>query len=682
MRAFHVLLLIAVIFGVEEARLAWLQLGFGGARTAGSTLVDNAVLQRSDGLILDSGRGQFRDRRGRLLTGEPVQTLAAFPDDGKPRGKSSTTSKVAKELNVDTATLENWFAGMREPAFWKEPGSSRALDLSDSQIRAVNEAKLTGVAVLPVLNRYPSNIEPMHAIGYISQHPERVQQLYAAQLSEHSMAITRPIGGAGLERSLDRLLQGIGPTAVIQVTDGTRQPLNGLGLRMMQPTNPHYPLQITTTIDLDIQQAVERVLRAQRVKKGAVVVLDAANADIAAMASLPRLNPYRIGEIGTDERNHALQAEPPGSVFKTVTLAAAIESGIATWDEEFICNGHYGKYGLKCWKHEGHGVITLKEAYAESCNVVFAQLAERMDPAWLQITADRLGLARQVGWYTDQFVDGTPLRLLQEEENGAVFLSRKLAEDGGIRAGTGIGQRDVRVTPLQAANMVVSVLHDGKVFSPRLVKDVRYADGTLMTNISVHTSKSKHGQIKPSTAKLLREGMRAVVQEGTARGALKNASWPLAGKSGTAELAGKQQARNDHWFVGYGPAKGKPRYAVAVLLEDQPAGLRNRAAEVFGAIMEQIRLLELRSQNRREDHSCDAEQRQRDHHERQHRERRYADRLSGNARLEQLSGDGNDDKQAGQPQAKLVIPGEEQIHDPRDEQRIHPEQRQHVEYAG
>ncbi|MBO9599739.1 MAG: penicillin-binding protein [Cohnella sp.] len=601
MRAFHVLLLIAVVFGVEEARLAWLQLGFGGARTAGSTLVDNAVLQRSDGLILDSGRGQFRDRRGRLLTGEPVQTLAAFPADGQPRGTSDASAKVAKALNADPATLENWFAGLREPAFWKELGLGRALDLSDSQIRTINEARLTGVAVLPILNRYPTSIEPIHAIGYISQHPERVQQLYGARLTERSMSITRPIGGAGLERSLDRLLQGIGPTAVIQVTDGTRQPLGGLGLRMMQPNNPHYPLQVTTTIDLDIQQAAERILRDRRVRKGAVVVLDAANADIAAMASLPRLNPYRIGESGTDERNHALQAEPPGSVFKTVTLAAAIESGLATWDEEFICNGQYGKYGLKCWKHEGHGAITLKEAYAESCNVVFAQLAERMDPAWLQITADRLGLTRQVGWHTDRFVDGEPLRLMQEEEKGAVFLSRKLAEDGGIRAGTGIGQRDVRVTPLQAANMVVSVLHDGKVFSPRLVKNVRYADGTLMTDIPVQTSKSKHGQILPRTAALLREGMRAVVLEGTATGALKDASWPLAGKSGTAELAGKQQARNDHWFVGYGPAKGKPRYAVAVLLEDQPAGLRNRAAEVFGEVMEQLRLLELRSEAQAEE---------------------------------------------------------------------------------
>lgn len=601
MRAFHVLLLIAVVIGVEGARLAWLQLGIGGSRTASAALTNQAVLQRSDGLILDGGRGQFRARDGRLLTGDTAQTLAAFPDDGRLRGTDAQVGGVAKALNVEAPALEKWLADLREPAFWKAAGSDRALDLSDAQIAAVNKAGLTGVAVLPTTNRYAAAFAPLHAIGYVSQHPERVKELYGDRLSANKMAVTRPIGGSGLEKSMDRLLQGIGPTAVVQLTDAKRQPLNGLGLRMMLPNNPHYPLQVTTTIDFDIQLAVEQVLERQRIKRGAVVVLDADDADIAAMASLPKLDPYRIGAAGTDERNHAITAEPPGSVFKTVTLAAALESGVTTWDEVFYCDGEYERYGLKCWKHEGHGKLTLREAFAESCNVVFAELAERMDPAWLQITGERLGLARQVGWHADKFVDGAPLRLLQEEEAGAIFLSRKLGEDGGVRAGSGIGQRDVRVTPLQAANMVVTVLHDGKTFSPRLVKEVRYADGTLMAALPVRREKSKYGQIQPRTAALLREGMRAVVKQGTAQRALADSPWPLAGKSGTAELAGARQARNDHWFVGYGPAQGKARYAIAVLLEDQPAGLRNRAAEVFGEIISRIRLLEHRAAARAEE---------------------------------------------------------------------------------
>jgi cell division protein FtsI/penicillin-binding protein 2 len=130
------------------------------------------------------------------------------------------------------------------------------------------------------------------------------------------------------------------------------------------------------------------------------------------------------------------------------------------------------------------------------------------------------------------------------------------------------------------------------VFAPRLVKEVRYANGELMTPLPVQSAESKYGRIGARTAALLRESMRSVVQEGTAAKALEGAVWPLAGKSGTAELAGKHKARNDQWFVGYGPAKGNPRYAVAVLIEDQPAGLRNRAASLFGAIMDGLYLQE------------------------------------------------------------------------------------------
>ncbi|QMV40538.1 peptidoglycan D,D-transpeptidase FtsI family protein [Cohnella cholangitidis] len=596
MRAFHALLFIAILFGVEGARLAWLQLGFGGARTASGSLNQSAFLQHSDGLILDNGRGQFRDRTGRLLTGVTVQSLAAFPDNGMPRGTDQDVRLLASALGVEASKFDIWLAGLREPEVWKGGGDARtsALNLTKPQIRAAKQSDLLGVAIVPFVNRYPAEIAPIHALGYISQHPDRVRELYGHQLAKHRMTVRSPIGGSGLEKSMDRFLQGRAPTQAMQMTDANRRPLQGLGLRISAPDNPHFPIQVTTTLDLDIQRITEDVMSKYGIARGAAVVLDASNADILAMASLPRLDPHHIGADKTDERNHALVAAPPGSVFKTVTLAAALEAGVTNWDETFHCDGHYGKYGLKCWKEGGHGTLTLEQAYAQSCNVVFAGLAERMDAAWLQITADRLGFGRQIGWHTDSFVDGKPLRLLGEEEAGSIFLSKRTAQDGGVRTGTGIGQRDVRVSPLQVANVAVTLLHDGQVFSPRLVKDIRYADGGLMASIQVKSAKSKYGQIDSRTARLLRQGMRAVVREGTAESALKGAKWPLAGKSGTAELAGKQTARNDQWFVGYGPAEGKPRYAVAVLIEDQPAGLRNRGAILFGAIMDGLRLREQR----------------------------------------------------------------------------------------
>ncbi|WP_276356365.1 peptidoglycan D,D-transpeptidase FtsI family protein [Cohnella caldifontis] len=594
-RMIRLLLLLTLLFGLAEVRLAWVQLGRFPAAAPGSGIPEAAFAQRSDSLTVDPGRGAFLDRKGRPLTNEPVRTLAAFPLNGMPRGPEQAVRQAAESIGASTGQLEEWLRTLRSPDVWRPPGTRRALALTPEQQSRIRAAALLGVYVLPYSNRYPSAIEPLHAIGYVSQDPERLSRLYADRLAQQRMKRSDPIGGSGLERSLDRFIRGAGPTRVSQVTDAGRRPLNGLGLRTESPANPHYPLRVVTTLDLDIQREVLETLKAAGVKEGAAVVLDAANADVLAMASLPGFDPERIGAPGTDERNRAITAYAPGSVFKTVTLAAALESGTADLDTEFRCDGAYGRYGLQCWKPEGHGVLTLEEAFEESCNVAFAEVAEKLDPAWIQITAERLGLGRQVGWSAARFLDGKPLRLLGEEEAGAVFADKKTARDGGVRTGTGIGQRDVRVTPLQAANLVVTLLHGGRVSAPRVVSEIRYADGGLAAKLEPQLSPSKYGVIRPETASAVLKAMRGVVTDGTARRALSSAAWPLAGKSGTAEQEGESRGRNDHWFVGYGPAKGKPRYAVAVLIRDQPAGLRNRAGAAFGQIMERLRLRELRS---------------------------------------------------------------------------------------
>ncbi|MDB4866682.1 MAG: penicillin-binding protein [Cohnella sp.] len=591
-RLIQVMLVLAVLFGVAGMRLAWLQFGIGRAQATEATVSKQAVSQRTDGLTVDSGRGQFLDRHGDLLTGIPVKSLAAFPDYGMPRGSQQAMERVAVTLGTSSDSLDRWLRELKEPQVWSRSGSPLAMGLTDGQIRDVVESGLLGISVLPYRNRYSEVLSSLHAIGYVSQDPGRLVREYPRKLAEHRLPSSAGIGGAGLEKSLDRLLQGVGPTVVNQVTDARRLPLQGLGLRTVAPDNPHFPVRVQTTLDMEIQRETAEAMLAAGARQGAAVVLNAENADILAMISLPRLDPYNIRSAGTDERNHAITAYPPGSVFKTVTLAAALEAGDANLGERFRCDGEYDRYGLKCWREGGHGVLTLEQAFAQSCNVIFASLADQMDPAWTQITAERLGLGRQVGWFADSFVDGQPLRLLGEEEPGVVFKDKKTAQDGGVRTGTGIGQRDVRVTPLQAANMVVTLLHGGKVKAPRLVTEIRYSDGGLMAKLPTQASPSKYGEIRPQTAAAVLQSMRTVVTDGTAHQALASSVWPLAGKSGTAELAGKQKTRNDHWFVGYGPAENHPRYAVAILIENQPAGLRNRAAAVFGDVMKRLRLLE------------------------------------------------------------------------------------------
>jgi cell division protein FtsI/penicillin-binding protein 2 len=321
--------------------------------------------------------------------------------------------------------------------------------------------------------------------------------------------------------------------------------------------------------------------------EGAVVVLDAGNADVLAMVSRPFYNPGHVDpQKKTDWSNRALKAITPGSIFKLVTAAAALESGVVQPQEQFHCHGTYGKYGLACWKKEGHGTLNLEEGLAVSCNSVFAHLGERLNPEQIQATASALGLGRTVGWQERNLAGLPQFRPLDHEEKGAVFGPHTNASDPGVRVQTAIGQRDVLVTPLQAANLIVTLLHDGQVHAPRVVKRISYADGSTLLELPTHAAPSPEGSrlIHTSTARTLREAMEKVVTQGTGA-SLRNKSWNLAGKSGTAQALKNGHPINHQWFIGYGPIE-RPRYAVAVLVQNASTHSANQATALFGQVMD------------------------------------------------------------------------------------------------
>lgn len=574
-------------------RLAWLQ--WLPAMTSGAS-ADHwqgaSVRQREQQVVLSSGRGHFTDRHGVPITGEMIQALAAFPVRYGTWGEPAELDRLAAALDVRSDELKQWLAELREASFWRAAGEREPLALTARQVEEIGSLHLDGLRVLPYERRYIQDFEAKHAIGYISQHPERIEQMYSKQLAEGRIRRTDRIGGAGLELSLDALLRGLGDSAVRYYTDGRRTPLHGLDARILQPANPYYPLAIRTTLDLPLQNRLEQVLDQAGFKKGAVVVLDAETADVLAMISRPTFDPSRLEDESAAWANHALIAQPPGSLFKLVTEASGLEHGRLDPHESFHCDGHYGRYGLTCWKEGGHGTLSLQEALAQSCNVAFATIAERLSSDELQQTADRMGLGRRIGWASEQPIAPLkhPLRLLGEEQAGTVFAEPPRVRDGGQLVQTGIGQRDVRVTPLQAANLIVTLLHGGEVQAPRLVSEIRYANGQRLMSLPAQTSPSAYGQIAPATAAALRRGMEAVVAEGTGR-SIRQGVWPVAGKSGTAQAFVGARPRNHHWFAGYGPTAA-PRYAVAVLSEDHAPAESNQATGLFRQVMDTLAALE------------------------------------------------------------------------------------------
>lgn len=565
----YVTVVLSVLIVILIIRLGWIQTFFVRSivPNGNRTVREQAVIQRQEGIVVDTGRGDFTDRSGRSITGTWVRVPVLFP--GGPVKQDGRLRQLARILNTDPAELLRRWKGLGSPLIWKD-SSGKPLELTDQEAAYIARFAPGAAEALPYRRRYERAQNGMQWLGFLYERPEDSYRTSS--------------GAAGLEKTLQPLLKGEGETFISHLVDAERHTLPDTGLHMNKPSNSYYPLQVQTTIDLALQRKIESLTEHSLMKEGAVVVLDAGNADVLAMVSRPFYDPRHVNPQGSDWSNRAVKAVVPGSIFKIVTAAAALEAGAAKEGETFHCHGDYGAYGLACWKEKGHGTLSLEQGFAESCNTVFAKLAERLSSRQLVQMAEALGLGRQVGWEGVNLAGMKQFRLFDGEEAGRVFDSRTQAEDTGARVQTAIGQRDVRMTPLQAANLVVTLLHNGEVRSPRLVRRIQYANGGTLLELPAHALPAATGKIHPHTAHTLLHWMEKVVQEGTGKG-LASAKWKLAGKSGTAQTGQAGRAVNNQWFIGYGPVE-KPRYAVAVLVQNAPANTPNQATKLFGQVMD------------------------------------------------------------------------------------------------
>ncbi|WP_245237133.1 peptidoglycan D,D-transpeptidase FtsI family protein [Paenibacillus ihuae] len=571
---------MSAFIGILILRLAWVQLLLKDRVVPGAeyTLAQMAEIQSERETILDSGRGRLYDRSGKPLAGETVWTAAFFPQ--KERGGAAdgqALQRLATVLEVTYGDLESRITGLKEPLLWPVSGGKTPKALSPAQAEEVERLGIDGVRALPFTRRYGNAVTGRQWLGYLSE-------VSPAAAKESPTGLRVPLAGTdGLERTLEPLLQGVGHTEAYAQVDARGNRLSGSEIKVRAPGNPYYPLSVYTTIDKGLQEGIERLTEEAGVKEGAVVVLDSRTGDIEAMVSLPFYDPAKISPEGGEWNNRALQAAVPGSIFKVVTAAAALEAGVTSPEEKFYCSGQFGKYGLSCPHGKGHGPLTLAQGFAVSCNTVFAALAERLSGAQLQAAALALGLGRDIGWQAENTLGQPMLRPLAGEQPGTIF-STLLPDDTGARVQTAIGQRDVTVTPLQAANLVVTLLHGGEVRAPRILQRVAFKNGQTLQNLPGHLAPASAGAISANTSKLLLSWMRLVVTEGTGK-RLQTSKWPVAGKSGTAQTMVKGVPRNNQWFIGYGPVD-HPRYAVSVAVENVAPGSAHAATKLFGQIFD------------------------------------------------------------------------------------------------
>ncbi len=473
---------------------------------------------------------------------------------------------------------------------------------------AVAEARpfLPGVEVAEeAVRRYPAGPLTAHVLGYLGAITE--EELKAAREAQAPgepplYLPTDRVGKAGLEATYEGILRGRRGWARLEV-DALQRPAGPL--QTVEAPEPGSNLVLT--LDLDLQAAVERALRrgiekANRERKpyhpevyaavGALMEVETGR--LLALVSLPSyddnlfaggIDPEAYRQLLEDPRRPLFDRAvagvyPPGSTFKQVTGAAALQEGVATprtviFDPgAIVVPSQYDPsivYRYPCWKPGGHGEVDFATAYAQSCNVYFFTLGggnpttgfQGLGPKRLAAYARAFGLGQRTGIPLPGEAEGlipTPewKALNRPEEPWTLGDTYNMA----------IGQGNVLVTPIQMLRLTAAVANGGLLYRPQLVLQIQHPDGRIE---EVLPELQGNVPVDPQNLAAVREGLRAVVTQGSGRlAALDDLGIAVAGKTGTAEFGPvypQDGRQNSHaWFVGFAPYED-PEVAVVVLVE-------------------------------------------------------------------------------------------------------------------
>lgn len=535
---------------------------FSLVAVAGLSQAKLQLLMRNQVLAHASETGKFdlsvKDtaKRGRILSADNLRPLAMDEDSYVLQVKFSDVPHSAgfySDLAAATGLPATEFQSLAESSTgvvnWGDP-------LSEEQAAKVRRVKYAwranGLAIFP-------------------SHRRSYPLAEAAAGITGSMVDGRP--ASGLEASQNTALGGRdGVTA--GMVDRT-----GAILPMRLDKNKSFPktdgVDIQTTIDFDLQQVASRAIRTAVEKNnadtGSVVIMDPKTGDVLAMANWPSFDPMAEGGKGpgmtrVSDFNSVMQGVvEPGSTFKLLTLAEALDKGVVTTRDHFDCSGHetVGKRTFQCDKGEHHGDMLIGDVIAKSCNVTASKWSRMVGHDDFFKYLENLGLLDPTGI-------GLPHegRTLLDTKSDAPILQLALL---------GFGQ-SINVAPIRLAAAFSMLGNDGKQMFPRLITRI----GTKQFPPEVAKQ-----VVKPDSAHLVVSCMEAVMDstEGTGYG-LRIPGYRLAGKTGTAERVRKTRDGHVSNFVGFVPAPN-PKALILVMIDKPKAGAYYGAA-VAGPVFKEL----------------------------------------------------------------------------------------------
>lgn len=614
----RLLKLFVLVVGLTiAARLVWLQ------TTQAPQYQAVADRVQSDIVDVPAARGDIVDRNGAILAGNRT----AFEVTADAETDEPTLQEVAELTGVPLADLQARMVICGQPGslpgtcYAGVPGQPVpiAVDVEVPQALAVRDADLDGIRVRKVAVRdYPSKANAAGLLGYV-------------------------VGGegkSGLEAQYDEALRGIPGEARQELTrQGTR--------RTELTTAPVPGDTLRTSLDVQTQAVAEAALKqavdtareeGYKATGGSVVVLKADTGEVVAMASYPTYDPNIWAHGVTDAQYAELTDEasglplvfrptqalaPPASTFKSLTTVAAANAGFDL-DGTYDCPSQVtvGGQVFRNYESNAYGPVSLARALSVSCDTVFYRLGYEMwredggliaDGAAEDVvsTARSFGLGAKTGVdlpgevagsipdreqvlaeyearredYCRRAKEGYP-----EESPARAKLLKAYAKDfcesgdeykAGDAMNTAIGQGRTLVTPLQIATAYAAIANGGTLVTPHIGASLSGASGQML-------KASSRGQVDadPQTLKYVREALADTTVDGTASGAFAGfplAQYPVAAKTGTAEVAGKQSTS---WFASFGPADD-PQYVVVVNVDQGGLGAAT-SGPVARAVYEQL----------------------------------------------------------------------------------------------
>lgn len=530
-------------------------------------------------------RGVIRDRNGVLLaTNRPAFSVGVIPS--QVRGKPEVYDALEGLLGVPAAEIEETVRQEASAHPYDEVRVQRDVDMQTVSRIEERRLDLPGVVVIaePV-REYPFGAVGCHTLGYIAE--IRKDELEALR-GKGPYRQGDVVGRSGVEKRYEHALRG---------EDGTRfllEDAHGREIREVGEEPPTPGNVVVLSLDWRLQAVADSVLGDHLA--GAIVALDPRDGSVLALASHPGFDPneFAIGigaqawrDMNSDPAhpllNRAVQsAYPPGSTYKLVTAAVALEDRIVGPGTLFRgCYGGYtfGARFFRCWEPGGHGQLALADAIVHSCDVYFYQVGERMNLVRFEEEGKHFGFGRKTGIDLPQEVKGlVPGPGYFDERYGRSRWTR------GVQLNLAIGQGELLVTPLQLAVFYGALGLGGEMHAPHVLSRVETYEGQLLEGFRDRTEMV---HLDRGAWRVLTEALAGVVERGTARGA-RIEGIRVAGKTGTAQ---NPHGLEHAWFVAYAPVEA-PEIVVAAIVEQAGHGgtiaapmVRRILEEHFGPVV-------------------------------------------------------------------------------------------------